>query len=140
MRKAAMRLRGVLAAVAVCLLLPAGVLMAYEVPKDLEIKRLPNYTPQSDWIAPSVQFPHGIHAVKNACKTCHHKESGKNLGEFVACTECHDKAAPEDPTGFYLAWHNDSPQSCLGCHRKLRLENPANMQPISCTDGCHPKK
>ncbi|MBG0777968.1 MAG: cytochrome c3 family protein [Desulfovibrionaceae bacterium] len=129
----------VLAAAVACLLLSAGALYAYDVPKEIVIKRPEGNPPLADWVG-SVKFPHGFHAVKNACEHCHHKESAKNLGEFLACTQCHKGADPNDNTGFYRAWHNDATHSCLGCHRKVRLANPKALPPLSCTDGCHKKK
>jgi Class III cytochrome C family. len=133
------RLSGVLAALVVCVLLPAGLSIAYEVPNEIVIKRPAKNKPLSDWVGP-VTFPHGMHAVKNACRSCHHKESDKDLGQFVSCTQCHSGDSPEEKTGFYLAWHNDSPNSCLGCHRKVRLRETDEMPPLSCTNGCHKKK
>jgi hypothetical protein len=133
------RLSGVLAAVFIITLLPTGSLLAYEVPKEIVIKRPAKNKPLAEWVGP-VTFPHGFHAMKNACQSCHHKESDKNLGEFVSCTQCHSSDNPEDKTGFYQAWHNDRPNSCLGCHRQVRLRDPAAMPPISCTNGCHKKK
>jgi hypothetical protein len=133
------RLKRFAAALAACVLLWAGHSLAYDVPKDIVITRPAKNTPLAQWVGP-VKFPHGEHAVKNACRSCHHKESGKNLGEFIACTQCHGGDDPEDRTGFYLAWHNDSTHSCLGCHRQVRLGKTGEMPPLSCTNGCHKKQ
>lgn len=112
-------------------------LAAYEVPKDLVIKRPDKNPAMATWVGP-VNFPHGKHAVLNACKSCHHEESDRTLGQFLPCTQCHNKPGTDDISSFYLAWHNDKPQSCLACHRRMRLEKKA-MPPISCTRGCHVK-
>ncbi|WP_461211100.1 cytochrome c3 family protein [Desulfocurvus sp. DL9XJH121] len=121
-------------------LLPAVALLAYEVPKDIVIKRPERNKPLVKWVE-EVKFPHGFHAVYNACRDCHHKESAKTLGEYVPCRQCHNNDDPEDPAGFYLAWHSDNRDnnSCLGCHRHLRLASDA-LPPLSCTDGCHKLK
>jgi len=131
------RLICIMAALAVLALLP-GLASAYEVPKDLIIKR-PDKTPQqSTWVGP-VKFPHGFHAVYNSCKSCHHEESDRSLGQFLPCTQCHIKPGLDEPTGFFRAFHNSSPTSCLGCHKQKRLTKQA-MPPISCTRGCHKKQ
>lgn len=132
-------LRNALALIAAVLILQAGVLLAYEVPKDIVIKRPEGNKPLASWVGP-VKFPHGTHAVLNACQDCHHKESDKNLGEFLSCTQCHKDEDPKADSGFYLAWHNSSTHSCLGCHRVKRLEGGEEMPPLSCTKGCHEKK
>lgn len=123
---------------AAVLLLPA-LSPAYEVPKDLVIKRPEKNEPINAWVTP-VNFPHGKHAVHNACQNCHHEESDRNLGEFLKCTQCHNKPGTEDTKGFFLAWHSDATMSCLGCHRKMRLKDPKLMPPLSCTRGCHKKE
>jgi len=126
-----------LAALAMVALLPNPA-AAYEVPKDLVIKR-PDKTPvQAAWVG-QVKFPHGFHAVYNPCKACHHEESDRSLGQFLPCTQCHVKSGQDEPTGFYRAFHNSSPVSCLGCHKQKRLSRQA-MPPLSCTRGCHKLK
>jgi len=134
-------LRNVLVTAAAILVLSAGVLLAYEVPKEITIKRPAKNKPLAQWVGP-VKFPHGLHAVWNACQDCHHKESAKNLGEFLSCTQCHNEDNPNVNTGFYQAWHNSSPHSCMGCHRLKRLDKTLkkNMPPLSCTNGCHKKE
>jgi hypothetical protein len=123
-----------------CLALQAGGVLAYEVPETIQIQRPEKNAALAQWVGPRVEFPHGFHAVRNACNKCHHKESDKDLGKFLSCTQCHSKDDPNDNTGFYLAWHNDSVHSCLGCHRKVRLEDAGKMPPLSCTNGCHKKQ
>lgn len=128
-----------LAAMAAALALAPTALLGYDVPKDLTIKRPEKNPPIIDW-APQVQFSHGKHAVYTACGTCHHEESDRNVGEFLKCTQCHNKPGVDDnKTSFYLAWHNDSQHSCLGCHRQARLAGK-DTPPLSCTDGCHKKQ
>lgn len=130
------KLLRMLTAMAAFALLP-GVANAYDVPKDLVIKRPAKNAPQTSWVGP-VNFPHGFHAVNNACKSCHHEESDRTLGQFLPCTQCHNKPGFDDPSGFYKAFHNEKTVSCLGCHRQKRLTKQG-MPPISCTRGCHKK-
>lgn len=124
---------GILAA-----LLPA-LLLAYEVPNEREIKRPEKNPPLADWVG-TVKFPHGKHAVHNSCASCHHEESDRDLGAFLPCSQCHNKPGTEESpaTAFYRAWHSDSTQSCLGCHRKVHLKGNLTP-PLSCTNGCHKK-
>lgn len=126
-----------LAAAALLLLLLPAALQAYEVPKEITIKRPEKNPPMAVWVN-SVTFPHGKHAVLNACSSCHHEESDRSLGQFLPCSQCHNKPTVTESTSFYLAWHNDRTYSCLGCHRKVRQEQ-RGMPPLSCTRGCHKK-
>lgn len=130
------RLIRILSAMAVLALLPC-LASAYEVPKDLVIKRPEKNPPLASWVGP-VKFPHGFHAVQNACKSCHHEESDRSLGQFLPCTQCHNKPGVDDPAGFYRAFHNEKTYSCLGCHKQKRLSKQG-MPPLSCTRGCHKK-
>jgi hypothetical protein len=129
-------LRRLVLPVVLTVLIPTS-LLSYDVPKDLVIKRPEKNAPMASWVG-EVQFPHGKHAVLNACRSCHHEESDRTLGEFLKCSQCHNKPGEEAATSFYLAWHNDSPHSCLGCHRQVRL-NQRGTPPLSCTNGCHKK-
>lgn len=124
-----------LAAAFLLLLLPTA-LLAYEVPKEIIIKRPEKNQPMAAWVK-AVTFPHGKHAVLNACNACHHEESDRTLGQFLPCTQCHNKPTVTETSSFYMAWHNDSTHSCLGCHRKMR--EAGKMPPLSCTRGCHKK-
>lgn len=120
-------------------LLPALVL-AYEVPNEREIKRPDKNPPLAEWVGP-VKFPHGKHAVHNPCKSCHHEESDRDLGAYLPCTQCHNKPGTEESpsTAFFRAWHSDSTQSCIGCHRKQHLDGNLTP-PVSCINGCHKKQ
>lgn len=111
--------------------------LAYDVPKEIEIKRPEKNPPVAAWVGP-VKFPHGLHAINNSCKSCHHEESDKSLGSFLPCSQCHNKPGDSEQMSFYKAWHNDKTYSCMGCHRQKRLSGQA-MPPISCTRGCHKK-
>jgi len=128
------RLSQLLSAMAILALLPSFA-PAYEVPKDLVIKRPAKNQPQASWVGP-VNFPHGFHAVNNPCKACHHEESDRTLGQFLPCTQCHSKTGADDPTGLYRAFHNSKTVSCLGCHKQKRLTGQGTP-PLSCTRGCH---
>ncbi len=116
-------------------LLTGAAMSAYEVPDAITLTRLSQNPPASQWVG-DVKFPHGEHAVREGCRTCHHKESGKTLGGFVPCRECHSDPDQEDETGFYQAWHNDTRQSCVGCHRMERLKG-SKKPPFDCASGCH---
>lgn len=107
---------------------------AYEVPDKITIVRPEKNRILNTWVK-KVNFPHGFHATNVPCKTCHHKESPKTLGAFIACTECHSSDDPNDKTGFYRAWHSDGPPSCLGCHTQMRAKGGKN--PVGCTTACH---
>lgn len=119
---------------AVTLLLAVSSGLAYKVPDEIVIKRPKGNEPLAAWVT-EVKFPHGMHAVKNACESCHHKESDKTLGEFVPCSQCHKKDDPDDPTGFFRAWHTEAAPSCLGCHTTRRTQGKDN--PVGCTTACH---
>ncbi|EPR41663.1 Cytochrome c, class III, conserved region [Desulfovibrio sp. X2] len=127
----------ILVSLAVFALLPA-LLAAYEVPAEIVIKRPKNLEAQSSWVG-SVQFPHGLHAVMNPCRACHHMETDSTLGNFLPCTQCHNQPGVKGSSSFYLAFHNSRTTSCLGCHKEKRLKREA-MPPISCTRGCHKLK
>ena len=130
-----MRKAVVLAAVVVvAAMMLIGTALAYEVPKEITIKRPDGNQPLSTWVGP-VKFPHGEHAVLNPCEACHHKESDKTLGEFVPCTQCHKNPDPNDRTGFFRAWHTEAAPSCLGCHTTKRIKGGKN--PVGCQTACH---
>jgi hypothetical protein len=111
---------------------------AYDVPDLVRLSRIPERDPLSSWVG-DVSFPHGEHATRENCIICHHKQSAKELGEYVPCRQCHSGADPLDPTGFFQAWHAEGSQSCLGCHQKKRYRDAA-LPPLGCTTGCHEKK
>ncbi|ADP87473.1 cytochrome c3 family protein [Nitratidesulfovibrio vulgaris] len=117
-------------------LLSPALAAAYDVPKEIEIKRPAKNKPVASWVGP-VKFPHGFHAIHNPCKACHHEESDKSLGSFLPCSQCHNKPGDAEQMSFYRAWHNDKAYSCMGCHRQKRLLKQGEP-PISCTRGCHP--
>jgi len=122
------------ATAAVLAIVLATAALAYEVPDKIVLERPKNNKALNSWVK-KVEFPHGFHAIRVSCKSCHHKESGKTLGAFVACRECHSSDNPKDKTGFYRAWHSDGPPSCLGCHTLMRTEGGKN--PVGCTTACH---
>lgn len=126
-------IRVIAAAGALCAL-TATMLWAYQVPDVIILERDRGNEPLSTWVG-AVTFPHGFHAVRQACRDCHHKESDKTLGEYVACRQCHNDDDPTDRTGFYRAWHSDGPPSCLGCHTLMRARG--NENPVGCTSACH---
>lgn len=124
--------------IALVTVLSPSVLPAFEIPKDITIKRPASLEPMSTWVTP-VQFPHGLHAAVNPCVACHHEETNKTVGAYVPCVQCHDQPGIEDPMSFYAAWHAKNPASCVGCHWQKRLHKQA-MPPLSCTRGCHKKQ
>lgn len=115
-------------------LIAAGPGLGYDVPDEIIITRPPGNTPLAPWVK-QVKFPHGMHAVKNPCRACHHKESAKTLGDFVPCRQCHNGNDPNDRTGFFRAWHTEAAPSCLGCHTQMRARGGKN--PVGCTTACH---
>lgn len=117
----------------VCAML-VSVAMAYDVPDNIVIDRPEDNKKVNTWVT-EVKFLHGFHAIRLSCNSCHHKESDKTLGQFVACRQCHSSDDPNDKTGFYRAWHSDGPPSCLGCHTRMRTQGGKN--PVGCTTACH---
>lgn len=111
-----------------------SVAVAYEVPDKIVIERPKNNKKLNSWVT-KVTFRHGLHAIRIPCKSCHHKETDKTLGEFVGCRECHTDDNPTEESGFYRAWHSDGPPSCLGCHTQMRTQGGEN--PVGCTTACH---
>ncbi len=79
-----------------------------------------------------VPFNHKSHAAKIACKTCHHKYTGK--GEPKKCDSCHTKKKQGKKLGLKLAFH----KNCRGCHRKEKKEGK-KTGPTRC-NACHVKK
>jgi hypothetical protein len=111
-----------------------------------------NITSPKVWPNPTktvVPFQHKKHVEvdKIACTECHHKfVDGKNVwkeGDPVeSCETCHTNGAIKDEMklppdqqklNLKLAFHNN----CVGCHKKLKKENPQSKAPVACT-GCHP--
>lgn len=123
-----------LAAMALTTIVFVSPTTAYEVPDKIVITRPKTNTPLNDWIT-KVTFPHGFHAIRTPCKSCHHKETDKTLGQFVGCRQCHSDDDPTEANGFYRAWHSPGPPSCLGCHTEMRTNGGKN--PIGCTSACH---
>lgn len=123
-----------LGAVALAVLGTAAIALAYDVPDVIVIERPRKSKPLADWVG-KVNFPHGKHAVLNSCNSCHHKESAKTLGDFVACTQCHSGDDPRNRTDYYMAWHAGAPQSCVGCHTDRRAAGGKN--PVGCRTACH---
>lgn len=123
-----------LASVAVIVVATVTAVLAYEVPNVVVLDRPEGNKKLNDWVTP-VKFPHGFHAIRVSCNKCHHKESDKTLGEFVACRQCHSDSNPKERSGFYRAWHSDGPPSCLGCHTQMRARGGKN--PVGCTTACH---
>jgi hypothetical protein len=111
--------------------------LAYEVPDKVLIERPKGNQKLNSWVAP-VSFPHGFHAIRLACRNCHHKETDKTLGKYVPCRQCHTDDDPTAESGFYRAWHSPGPPSCLGCHTQMRSEGGKN--PVGCTTACHKPK
>lgn len=122
------------ATAAVIAIVTVTVAMAYDVPDKILLERPKNNKVLNDWVK-NVDFPHGFHAIRVPCRDCHHKETDKDLGNFVPCRQCHSGDDPNDPTGFYRAWHSEGPPSCLGCHTQMRVTGGKN--PIGCTTACH---
>ncbi|WP_018125514.1 cytochrome c3 family protein [Desulfovibrio oxyclinae] len=108
--------------------------VAYKVPDEIVLERPKGNEPLATWVK-EVKFAHGFHAIRVPCQKCHHKESDKTLGEFVACRQCHSADNPKDKTGFYRAWHSEGAPSCLGCHTQRRAAGGDN--PVGCTTACH---
>jgi hypothetical protein len=92
----------------------------------------------SGWID-GVDFPHLAHADSIACRVCHHIEPIRPDRALVvfACSECHDSADVEDPSGYYRTIHGDDPKSCIGCHRASGGLAGNDVPPLSCTASCH---
>ncbi len=86
--------------------------------------------PPSEGQRSAVQFPHSLH-FDYACKQCHHKWKGDE--PIVGCMTqgCHDlaqlpkKEAAEkaDPSLKARYFKNAFHKQCIGCHRKIKLEN-----------------
>jgi len=122
------------------------VLAAQKPPSEITLK--PSLWPSLT--QPPVKFDHKKHTVddKTACTQCHHVfKDGKNVwkeGDQVQlCDKCHTEAtvqgemklSPEQKKlNLKLAFHNN----CLGCHKKLKQEDPASKAPVVCA-GCHVK-
>jgi hypothetical protein len=110
---------------------------AFDIPVERAIEPPKSYKKRTTWVTP-VMFPHSGHARHTACGHCHHMEtdlSTKN-GEYMACSFCHNAAEEKGKTGFYGAWHAQSPKSCIGCH----MTRPSDTEPVppkGCTTGCH---
>ncbi|MBC16926.1 MAG: cytochrome C [Desulfovibrio sp.] len=119
---------------AVVAVLTVSAATAYEVPDKIVLDRVKGNKMLNTWVD-KVTFAHGFHAIRVPCRDCHHKESDKTLGEFVACRQCHTDDDPKEPSGFYRAWHSDGPPSCLGCHTQKRTQGGKN--PVGCTTACH---
>ena len=106
-----------------------------------------------------VDFPHSRH-FGFECQTCHHKWESTEPINGCMTSGCHDaieaatKAREGTPSRaeeiryFKKAYH----ESCIGCHKVMRLNNRKiemsgkeidgplpNPGPISCS-GCHPKE
>ncbi|MFW5490037.1 MAG: cytochrome c3 family protein [Desulfovibrio sp.] len=111
--------------------------MAFNVPDAIVLERPENNKKLNQWVGP-VKFPHGFHAVRQACRNCHHKETDADLGKYVACRQCHTDDDPNNISGFYRAWHSEGPPSCLGCHTQMRTRGGKN--PVGCTSACHKPK
>ncbi|WP_207260144.1 cytochrome c3 family protein [Desulfovibrio sp. Huiquan2017] len=125
------------AAAAVLAAVTVTATQAYEVPDQIVLDRPKENRKLNTWVAP-VKFPHGFHAIRLACRQCHHKESDKTMGQFVGCRQCHTDDDPTERSGFYRAWHSPGPPSCLGCHTRMRTEGGKN--PVGCTTACHRSK
>ena len=123
-----------LAAAAFIAAVSVSVALAYEVPNVVVLERPAKNPKLSQWVG-KVTFPHGFHAIRVPCKSCHHKETDKTLGEFVGCRQCHSDPNPKEKVGFFRAWHTDGPPSCLGCHTQMRSRGGKN--PVGCTSACH---
>ncbi len=91
----------------------------------------------------AVAFPHGAHAAKLECKTCHHKQPDLKAGastEVKTCASCHvspEKA--ETPKCSEMgAKTNPFHGSCVSCHKEELAKQPDTKAPTKC-DQCHPK-
>ncbi len=118
----------------VMVVLTISTVLAYEVPDSIVLERPKGNRKLNSWVT-QVKFPHGFHAIRVPCQKCHHKETDKNLGQFIGCRQCHQDVDPKEPTSFYRAWHTDGPPSCLGCHTQMRTRGGKN--PVGCTTACH---
>ncbi len=99
----------------------------------------------------AVEFQHEKHYkdYKIPCNECHHiYKDGKNVWkegmEVKKCEECHNeptikgekRLSPElQKKNLKLAFHNN----CIGCHKKVKKENPKTKAPTTCSK-CHPRK
>lgn len=126
--------RSIFATVMVVATILATTALAYEVKEVIILERPDGNTELNRWIGP-VKFPHGKHTMYLACLECHHKDSAKELGKFVACRQCHTDEDPTAENGFYRAWHSNGPPSCLGCHALTRARG--GKSPVGCTSACH---
>lgn len=126
-----------LVSMAAMVMLTATAVLAYEVPDKIILERPKGNEKLNKWVD-TVEFPHGFHAIRQACRDCHHKESDKTLGKYVPCRQCHKRDDPTDDSGFYRAWHSPGPPSCLGCHTQKRTDGSKN--PVGCTTACHKPK
>lgn len=106
-----------------------------------------------------VSFPHAVH-FNYSCQQCHH--TWKITEPIVGCTTsgCHDlDTVPVDENGKPVKdsaqtiryYKNAYHEACIGCHKKIRMENKAmeaSMKalgnalpaagPTSC-NACHPR-
>jgi len=86
---------------------------------------------------PIVEFGHEQHADILECLRCHHNfdQYGNNTGsEGQPCSDCHTKAAGENPVRLQEAFHTQ----CKRCHEQV-LEKSVASGPVMCGE-CHSKR
>jgi predicted CXXCH cytochrome family protein len=75
-----------------------------------------------------------LHADKRTlCASCHHHAPAE--GKTPACVSCHPKSGPAPADGRPLlqaAYH----QQCMGCHQRMRLQKPADVE----CEACHARR
>lgn len=122
--------------------------------KEITLSALTQEAKRSD-----VSFPHAVH-FNYSCQQCHH--TWKTTEPIVGCTTsgCHDlDAMPVDDNGKPVKdsaqamryYKNAYHEACIGCHKKIKIENKAEEAsmkalgntlpaagPTSC-NACHPR-
>ncbi|MBU1611532.1 MAG: PEGA domain-containing protein, partial [Proteobacteria bacterium] len=74
-------------------------------------------------------------ALEQGCTACHHKWDKASPITGCRVSGCHaDTSDKKAPTGYNMAFHSTAPNSCLGCHKKVK-----GTAPIKCS-GCHTRK
>ena len=91
----------------------------------------------------AVEFPHGAHAKRLECKTCHHTQETLSLtstDKVETCGTCHvTPAQAETPKCSEMsATKNPFHMLCVKCHKEELAKNADTKAPTKC-DQCHPK-
>lgn len=145
------KIRGfyVLAALAISLLVAAGIYAGTQMPVEALIKAPYELTKGE------VNFTHQKHVTdhKLGCGECHHDDKGQPLNDLKegddvqSCFECHNKPGElkgKDAKGMAmserLAYHSEAMHAnCRECHKAYNKANSTTAAPQKCTE-CHAKK